>query len=177
MRDKYWAMYHQMKFSEYYYSHYLSLTVVIDRCISAFTCLVSAAGVASWWIWKSLGVAWAVLVGVSQAISAIRHLLPYSKRMTSLGFLTPAMSQLLNEISRDWSRIDYSSEAVSNDEIINLIYEYECRYAGLLSKHLGAASLPDNKYCIRKAADDQKSYFRQRYGLNFKTTTDSEVIV
>ncbi len=157
MRNEYWAMYNQMKFNEFYYSHYLTESILINRFISVVTCIVSAASIASWAIWDVLGVFWAILVGISQAITTIHHLLPFSDRITSLTFLTSELSQLLTDISRDWNRINYSDSKISDDEIIELIYKHERQYDELVAKYIGFTSLPEKNVSSRRR---QKIKFR-----------------
>ncbi len=169
MRNDFWYMFVNIKRSERYYWHYKAMSTKIDLIIKACVCIASCGSVASMGIWRNLWWLWGAIVFVAQIIGATQHLLPFSNQVVSISYLLPDLTKLINEIRRDWYRIDDFTDEI----IVNKIAEYYGRFDDLESKYLGNTYFPVSKSCD-KTADKDLSHFTNDF---FSRAEEIEVTI
>ena len=163
MREKYWALYEELIDTEFYYWHYRSRSAFWEKATNIITCISSAAGIATWIIWKQHEWVWAIVVGASQIINAIRHLFPFPKQISAVSLFLPELKRLINEVDRDWNKIN--SGTMTDDDANLQIYKYKERLLDLESKYISDTSFPRKRLCQYKALKDRENYFFQNYGI------------
>lgn len=164
MREKYWAMYEQIKYSERYFYFYRASAINKDRIIKIALVVTSLSSIANLWFWEKVPFIWAVVAAAAQVMSAVMYLFPYSDQITSLNYLLPELDHLLNYIDRDWDRINVLQE-LSEAEINDLVLKYNERYSGLEERFIGTTQFPRNKKCERKADEECRKFKFSRFGI------------
>lgn len=172
MKDQFWAMYVEYIDSEFYYWHYRARATFWNNAINMLSCITSAVGISTWLIWKQLPWLWAIVVGISQGVNAIRHILPFQKQISSVSLMLPELKILLSEIDRDWNSIQLNE--LSDIQINQRIFTYNERYLQLENKHIKDTSFPRKKWCQKKAEIDRVNFFNQHYSV--KSVTDKILI-
>lgn len=163
VREKYWAMYETVKFSERYFFFYREGAITCDTRIKAFLVLSSLSCIANLTLWENIPFVWALISAVAQIVSAIMYLFPYSDQVTALNFLLPELDILLNHIDHDWDRINTLAE-LSDSEINDLVLDYNLQYSNLESKYIGNTPFPRKNKCTQKATEDCKQFRVSRFG-------------
>ena len=161
MKEKYWAMYEQIKFSERYFWYYNTLSVRISTVIKIFLLSASLAGVAGLWFWNKIPHAWPTIAAIAQILSAVAYLLPLQEQIDRSQIMWSELSLLLNRIDRDWSNVD----DMNDDEINSLVFKYQNQFALMEQKNIGSTYFPERKCCREKAREACKDYKYQRFGI------------
>lgn len=164
MRDRFWSMYTEIQFNYFYFWQYRNSTQRIDFILRVLSTFTTGAGVACLLLERNAPMIWAILIAISQTYQAIQHLLPFQERITKLDYYLPPIQKLLNEIKRKWEYIDSFSE----DEIIELIYDYQDQYINIEQNFIGTFPFPHKKSCKKKADKALKDHFDYHY--NFDNT-------
>lgn len=167
MRDKYWAMYTELKHKEKYYLYYQQSSKFKDGVINGVCLVASCASIASWGIWSEYPVVWALIIALAQVIQAVKPLLPFSQQITALRFLNPELSSLLIDIDHSWdsvNRMDGSNPS-DYDHVSGLIHDYEKRFDSLTSQFIGDTYFPTRRRCEKKAETECRNYFKHRYNV------------
>lgn len=161
IRVKFYDMYLRAKFSQFYFVHYRSRSVVIDRCIQVFLISASLAGVAGLWFWSKFTLLWAIVAALAQVISAAMYYLPYAKQVSSVNLLLPEFDLILNRIDHDWDIV----EDMDTVEVNDLILKYKNELTFLEHKYIGDTPLPAIKKIIKLAEKDRDSFVYERFGI------------
>ncbi|TDF42123.1 hypothetical protein EYS14_04610 [Alteromonadaceae bacterium M269] len=160
---KYWRELDQLKVHIFYLEGYLEKTVKIDRFINIFLAIASNGSIASWVIWKELSPIWGAIIAVSQAINAIKGLLPYSKRLKSLQNITNDLESLFLAMENKW--FDVAEGKLTEEQIHKLHMQFKEKRRQIIQKHLGSSPLPENTDLLNKAKKDTQTYFNNFYSL------------
>ena len=160
MREKYWAMYQQIKFSEYYYWHYRGRSAAWCNAADIFLALATLACLASWSLWADLAPIWSIVLISSQMASIVRPCLPCARRVGAVNSLMPGLRHLCNEIDYDWETID----GMLRDKIAALVFGYGKRFIELEMEYAGPVHFPRREACVEKAEKDTDEYLIARHG-------------
>ena len=161
MREKFWAMLVDMKYTERYYWNYQIRSKRIDGIISAVCMLASASSIVAWSIWDRYPLVWALIISFAQVLIVTKPLHPQTNQLIAFKFIIPALSNMLVRIEHDWEQIDYDTY---DDQAINsLIAKYRNEYNKLESTYIGALYLPLVQNCAKKAEIECKNYMSLYY--------------
>ena len=165
-KTRFWNFFTQMKMDEYYYARYQDSSAKWERNLTIATCIVSFGGIALWPIWETLWWLWAIIIAAAQILSAIKHLLPFSRRAIVGAYFLQDFGYLINEVEYAYGRI-LTGQLKDDDEINDIEMGLKKRKSVLLSKYaINEAFLMLITRRFEKAAEAKKDdYFRQRYGI------------
>lgn len=164
MRDRYWAMFCDLKYKERYYWHYQIRARRINGLINGICLLTTSASVANWFIWQHIPIVWSLLIISAQAIQVLKPLFPFSKQIDSLKFLIPAIDKLIIDVDYSWNQTHQQDEK----QISKLIKKYESQYIDLNNQFINEVYFPVIKNCEDKAQTDTINFFYQRYHVKPK---------
>lgn len=164
MREKYWELYERVKFSERYLYHYREKARRKDHRIKAFLTIASLSSIANLMLWEKIQFLWAIIAVVTQVLSAVAYLIPFSDQVTALNYLLPELDQLLHRIDYDWDRINILQE-LSDSEINDLVLRYNREFSNLETKYAGNTQFSPNSSCIKKANKDCETFKFTRFGI------------
>ncbi|WP_418972655.1 hypothetical protein [Allofournierella sp.] len=163
MRDEFFWMYQQYKYSYYYYQSYGIRSGRADTVITIFLLLSSIGVIGSWWIWQQLPYLWGGLLGVAQVLSAIQSFLPFNKRKASSQYICSDLVFLINEIEKDWHLI-YIGQ-VSEQKIALLIQKHQDSYTKIEQKYSTATLFPPSKKHKKWASQKLKEFMEVTYPI------------
>ena len=158
---KYWRELDQLKVYSYYVDSYYGETVKIDNNLNIFLAITSSASIAAWAIWQNFEFIWGLLIAISQIITAIRVLLPYSKRLAILPGLKSDLNMLFLKMENDWYPI--SKGFFSEPEIHEAHMEIKERLATILDKYENNHHMPFDEKLMVSAEKDAKKFFANHY--------------
>lgn len=161
MRDKYWAMYTCIKHKASYFSHYKSLVTVLKTSVVIISILLAGSGVITWVNSHNYELLGLLLVSAGQFLALCGHLFPFNKQEILLTLLCEDLRHLLNNIDRDWDKV----ESLEDKEISSLIYEYDKSYDNLITRYTDDIYLPDISFLSKKVEIEVRSFFNQRYNV------------
>ena len=164
MREKFWSMYEQVKYSERYFFFYREEAKAKDRNVKIFLIVTSLSSIANLGLWEKIPFLWAIIALVAQVVSAILYLFPYSDQITALNYLLPELDHLLNQIDYDWDQIN-EFQAIPDLEINKLVLEYNEKYSNLEHRYTNGVSFPRNEKCDKKAQGDCEQFKYARFGI------------
>lgn len=163
MLDKYWRMYVDFKIAEYYYSFYLHSSKRIEFGISAFCPLASTTSISAWCIWTQLSKLWAAIIAVAQAISILKPLFPFAKRVSAAEYILQEIRPLLRDVDATWG---YDGSLIPNGEIGPYIKQYEARYDAIEERFSSTKLFPQNKKLHDMAQENAVQYLTNRFGID-----------
>lgn len=161
VRDRYFSMYQSIEFKSCYYGTHKAKANQNQLIFTIVMAVLSFVSISVWSISKSLPALWAVLIAAAQLAQALSPLLPWSKQLVALKFLLPQLTQLVLDIDREWLSLD--QHEYSDEKIIDLVSEFENRYANIEAQFVGDTYFSEADSIISVAELDAKKYFYNRY--------------
>ncbi len=114
-------------------------------------------------MWNEIGFVWASIIAVSQVINAIRHLLPFQKRIKALSGFTRDIEVLLLHAEGEW--YDVGEGRLENEEIHKAQMEIKDRKRKSHDQHMKALHLPERPKLLELAEEKAKLYFKNFYDM------------
>lgn len=167
MRDKYWAMYTELKHKEKYYLRYQIYAKRCNGIVNGICLFASGGGVLAWSEGRLFPLLCAFIILLAQITQAIKPLLPFSQQLISLKFLNPELSRLLIDVDSSWDKVTLIDESNSAEceYVSNLIRDYEIEFDSLTSQFIGDTYFPIKKCCDKAAEEECRKYFKHRYNV------------
>lgn len=161
MRERYFHMYESIKFKECFYAAHEVRANRLYRLFTSITLAISIISVLVWSVSKTVPALWAIIIAVAQFAQAYSVNLPYSGQLAALKYLMPELNQLLLCIDKSWQEIDV--KGYDEEKILGLVSEYEGEFTDLQNRFTRGIQFPEISAVLKKAAEDQASYFSVRY--------------
>lgn len=161
MREQFWNFYVSLVHKSYYYKYFQILFDRINWIISGFCTILSLSSVAAWGIWNSFPILWSVLICFSQIIQVFFPKNPYNDLLISSRFMVPELTKLLHSVRFSWLSFDVRES--SDDEILQLLKEYEATYDSLVSQFFSSTYLPEIDWIEKHATEECINYFSTTY--------------
>lgn len=160
-QKRYWkGMVHLQVHIHYLESFQLRYQTILRR-IEYFLAITSSASIGGWAIWHQHAVVWAVIIAGSQVLNAIKHILPYSKRLTVIQGVLPELNKLLLDAESRYYAV--SNGLLTDEEIHNHTIDTK-RNKDHIATRLDEHALPDDKRLLAKAEERANTYFDEMYG-------------
>lgn len=160
-QSRYWHFMYDTCVYTYYLQRYVLHYQTIDRRIKYFLALMSSASIGTWAIWQKHAWAWSLLIVISQVISAIQHLLPFTQREKNIRELLPKFSQLFSKVECEYYQV-YTGEFTGIQ-----VHEKTIEFKGVMNDlmvKLDETVLPDNESFLAEAEEKAKTYLNKYYG-------------
>lgn len=158
---RFWNLFYETTIQGNFIYNYTKRTEFIDRGLKIILALTSSSSIGAWVIWKDHSMIWASFIALSQVITAINPLLPYTKRLSSLHFLGSEIQHVILEIEDEWQKV--SNSHYKNSEIHELTIKFKKRLTEIQNKHFKNATLPNSKCLQGQAEEDAKTHFDKNY--------------
>lgn len=160
-QQKYWNQLKELKVHVYYVQHYAVKQSRNDQYINMFLAVTSSSSIAAWALWKEYQFIWALIIAISQVVTAIKPLLPYKKRLMALNKLGDALSLIALRAERDWY---FVAEGKWTEEQIHTKWS-ELKEDSLASENkcLGGLTLPKDTSSLSLAERDADAYLKSTY--------------
>lgn len=151
----------QMKFHLIYIGYHYHRNICIERAINILLAIVSTGSLAGLF-WTSYQKIWAIILVVTQVVTAAKPYLPFSTRVTELDKEITSLGIIYREVEKKWK--DVFSGAYEDNEINEIIYDYEKKWDAVSAEILKGDSLPRKKRFIEQADKENHRYFESMFG-------------
>ena len=121
----------------------------------------SSSAIAAWAVWTELAFLWSGVIVISQVISAIKDVLPFSQRMKMLKELNGAMKSIFQRMEYDWYKV--SDGQLTEEEINELLFDYKRAVSEIENKFLSDSILVENNQYTAIAEEKCEKYFKSIY--------------
>jgi hypothetical protein len=160
-QQSYWNELVRMRIHELYLEEYLHRTQIIDRGINIVLAIASSASIAAWAVWQNYPLLWAIIIGASQVITAIKPFLPFRNRLKAIPALLRDLDKVYFEAEYRW--FDVSHGQLTERQIFQLHSKISKRRAEAIQRSLGASPLPTKTKYLDRARDSATVYFHNRF--------------
>ncbi|MPM63545.1 hypothetical protein SDC9_110425 [bioreactor metagenome] len=151
----------QLKAWMFYLDEYTDDSYKWDKRINIFLAITSSSSIAAWAIWNKYGFVWALLIALSQVVTAIKPQLPFSKRLETLCKISNQLQILFNKADYNWYKV--SNGELAEEQINDLLFELKKQYIDTIGKTLEADPLPENGQFKAVADTKTEKYFQDTY--------------
>lgn len=162
IQERYWSSLTEKKFALYYIEIHFSKAIQINRAIKIIMAITSCSSIAAWTIWKQLSYLWGIIIALSQVVGVINEYMPYQKRIEDISNLKSEWSAIFLSMEKDWLKV--SNGSITENEINDILFEYEKEWNEVDDKYFKDDSLPRKQKCIDYAEEKMGLYFKRKYG-------------
>jgi hypothetical protein len=160
-QQKYWNQLKELKVHVFYLQIYAVKQQRNDHLINVFLAVTSSTSIAAWALWKEHQFIWALIIALSQVVTAIKPLLPYKKRMTALSSLADEISKLSLASERDWFSV--AEGKWTEEQIHSKWADLKEKSLAAESKSLSGMALPKDKKALEQAEIETDLYLQSTY--------------
>ena len=151
----------QMKFHLVYLGYHYHRYITIERWTNIILAIVSTGSLAGLFT-SSFQKIWAIILVLTQVITAAKPYLPFSTRIKELDKGISSWSIIYNEVEKQWK--DVSTGIYDDNKINEIIYDYEKKWNTVDAGVLKGDSLPRIKKYIERADKEKNLYFETVFG-------------
>lgn len=166
IKDRYWAMLDQHLMEYEYFNHYLlesKRNETIAKIVASFSGSAGVVSLAIWnmQFWDKVEFIKPLILSVSGLAAFVSQFLPYSKRAAVAAEVVPELWGAYLQSERDYQQVRHGD--LSNDQVNELLYQYENSYHEIKKKHCVDALFPQSKKVKEKAEEITNDRMKQRF--------------
>lgn len=163
---RYWQELVQLRVHIYYLRQLHLIAERNETRLNMLLAIASNGSIATWAIWSKWPIVWAIIIGLSQFLNAIRPYLPYQRRIRAIVALGRELDELALYAEHKWFAV-YEGQ-LTNANIHNEIIEIKRRKAKIENTHLGSLPLRWNAAFLKAAETQAQTYFLTAYEVGGK---------
>lgn len=160
-QNRYWNQLKEFKTHVLYLHNYAAHSEWWDKTINIFLAITSSSSIAAWAIWQKYQMIWAIIIAISQIITAVKPFLPFKARIKAVSDLNDRIQEISLECERGWYSV--AEGELTNKDIHELCIKLRNESLLAQKKYLKNIVLPKNKELLRIAEIDADSYLKQNY--------------
>lgn len=160
VQEQYWKEIYQLKSHIGFIELTLEEAEAIDRTLKIILAIASSTSIGAWAIWHELSWIWAVVIALSQVISAINPFLPYKTRIKAYSSLLHELEELMIQAESKWHSI--AEGLLTAKEINKARFDIRSAKQKSLRKHI-STTIPTNPKLQAKAENSAYSYLTNFY--------------
>jgi hypothetical protein len=131
--------------------------------LNTLKAIASAGSIAGWAIWKDYAFAWGIVIALAQVTDALKDVFPFAKIYKSASDYAMVLRSLFIDAQLEWDNI--SLGRFSDDEIA--LRTHKLRKLQLEAEQRSfPQGLNTNSNLFRKAQDEARLYFDEKYRVN-----------
>lgn len=163
--DLYWYLLEDTKYHERYCYYQLKQTTKIVSVLNFFQAFVSCGSVSAWALWDKLDFLWAILIAISQLLTALKSHISFYKRKENLQKAYIQLLDLYQNIEQDWlsqclSIADKNKIDENLCNTIEAIYiKYNSKLQEIINSDIDDIPNPNESFEIA-AKSETKSYLK-----------------
>ena len=163
MRNQIWTNLCNTQFKSYLFDIRIDNLQRTDRTINLIIAITSSGSIASWAYWQTHIEIWGAIIALSQVITAIRPLFPYTRYVKELS----AKKMKLDLLSLDFQKLlrDFDNNKISRD-IISTKYDDLTKELTTTLNFSDETIISFNKKSINKANEKMKLFFKTNYSIS-----------
>lgn len=163
---RYWNLMKELKVHVIYLHNYAAQSEWRDKAVNIFLAITSSSSIAAWAIWQRYQLVWAIIIALSQVVTAIKPFLPYKQRMKSISELNDHIQELSLECEKNWFEV--AEGELTEKEIHDLAIDIKNKSLIAQQKCLKTMVLPKKSDILRKAEKEADLYFQNNYYIGEK---------
>lgn len=163
-QQRYWELLKDTKTQVVYLQYYAVQSEKIDKFVNIFLAITSSSSIAAWAIWQQYQFIWAVIIALSQIITAIKPLLPFKKRLLAISLLNNQIQIISLSLERHWYNV--AEGELSDKEIHDLTIDLKEQKNAAEIKALHGMTLPKSSSLLANAEKEADIYLRRQYFPN-----------
>jgi hypothetical protein len=162
VQRRYWQEFVDLKRNAFYIDLYHAKVERVDRTLGMFSAIASSASIGAWAIWRDVAGLWALVIALSQVLSAIKEYLPYKSRLRGLGSLGKDLNALALSAENDWFKV--SQGFLTEQQIHELQMVLKGKIQAATNNGFPNSSLPEDKFLLEKAEAAVQLYVQRFFG-------------
>ena len=160
-QSRYWSELREIKTHVIYLQKYAVHSDWWDKAINIFLAITSSSSIAAWAIWQKHSMVWAVIIALSQVITAIKPFLPYKQRLKVLNEFNDKLQEISLNCEKNWFNV--AEGKLSEEEIHELYIGIKNQSLEAECKCLKNIVLPKNSKILKEAEEEANLYLRKTY--------------
>lgn len=161
MQHNYWSFMIQLKAWTYYLDIYAEKSYKWDRTINVYGAIASSTSIAGWVIWSQWSQVWALIIAISQVLTAIKIYLPFDKRLKVLRPFAEEVKSLYIRVEHDWYKV--AEGELTPGEINTLLFNYHKEFNEIESKYSQEEMLLDRSGYMEEADRRANVYLKNHF--------------
>lgn len=158
---RYWNQLKEFKTHVIYLHNYAAHSEWWDKTINIFLAISSSSSIAAWAIWQKYQIIWAVIIALSQIVTAIKPFLPFKIRLKAIGELNDKVQEISLACEKGWFAV--AEGELSDKEIHNLCISLRNNALIAEKKCLQHIVLPKNIKLLKLAEQEADLYLNKNY--------------
>jgi len=160
-QHRYWNQLIQLRVDSYYIHAYHEAMESRQTALNMFLAVAASASIASWAIWKQFAFLWATVIASSQLLSAVKHYLPFERRVKQLAPLSIDLDQLFLDAERQWYAV--AEGQLPNQAIHEALISLKERRTKADHTYFKETALPSKPKLLKEAEQRATAYLSQSY--------------
>ena len=160
-QQRYWSQLKECKVHVIYLHLYAAHSEWWDKAINIFLAITSSTSIAAWALWQKYQLAWAIIIALSQIITAIKPFLPYKQRLKAICELNDKVQEISLEFEKNWFPV--AEGELEEREIHNLLISLREKTSLAERRVLKNTVLPKKEKILRKAENETDKYLQSNY--------------
>lgn len=160
-QQKYWSLLRELKTHVIYLHNYAASSEWWDKAINIFLAITSSSSIAAWAIWQQYQIVWAVIIALSQVITAIKPFLPFRQRLKPISDLNDQIQEISLECERHWHSV--AEGELTEKEIHELYISLKDKSLKAEKKSFRDIVLPKNSKILACAEKEADLYLSNTY--------------
>ena len=158
---RYWNQLKEFKTHVIYLHNYAAHSEWWDKTINIFLAITSSSSIAVWAIWQKHQIIWAVILALSQVVTAIKPFLPFKQRLKAVSDLNDKIQEISLKCEKGWFSV--AEGELTDKEIHELCISLRDNALTAEKKCLKNIVLPKNMKILKKAEIEADQYLTNNY--------------
>jgi uncharacterized membrane protein len=132
-----------------------------DKSINISLAITSSTSIAAWAVWQEYQIIWAIIIALSQVITAIKPFLPFRQRLKPISDLNDLMQEISLECEKHWFVV--AEGELTEKEIHDLYISLKDKSLKAEKKALKDIVLPKQGKILMRAEKEADHYLTNTY--------------
>lgn len=160
-QQKYWSLLKELKTHVIYLHNYAASSEWCDKATNIFLAITSSSSIAAWAIWQKYQIVWAVIIALSQVVTAIKPFLPYRQRLKPISNLNDQIQDISLECEKHWFSV--AEGELTEKQIHDLYIDLKAKLLEAEKKALKDIVLPKKTKILVRAEEEADKYLSNTY--------------
>ena len=160
-QQRYWNQLKELKTHVIYLHYYAARSEKWDKSVNIFLAVTSSSSIAAWAIWQQYQIVWAVIIALSQIVTAVKPFLPYRQRVKAISELNDKIQEIYLKCEKGWFSV--AEGELTDKEIHDYFISLRDKAVTAERRYFKNTILPKNKSMLRLAEKEAELYLSQNY--------------
>lgn len=160
-QNKYWNQLKESKTHVIYLHNYAEHSEWWDKSTNIFLAVTSSSSIAVWAVWQQYQLVWAVIIAMSQVITAIKPFLPYKQRLKAVSELNNSIQEISLKYEKEWFSVAEGELTEKQIHDLDISLRHESYVAE--KKYLKNTVLPKKEKLLKMAEEEADLFFSNNY--------------